>query len=53
VEQSQIEVVLFGHNAGINLVLCDRPEDSALRPLATGGFFGFWEKMQKLPKAGA
>jgi deoxyribodipyrimidine photo-lyase len=34
-------------NAGIELVLIDRPEDLALRPLATGGFFGFWEKMQK------
>lgn len=34
-------------NAGIELILIDRPEDLALRPLATGGFFGFWEKMQK------
>lgn len=24
----------------------DRPEDLALRPLATAGFFGFWKKMQ-------
>ena len=35
-------------NAGIELIFFDRPEDVALRPLATGGFFGFWEKMQKL-----
>ena len=34
-------------NAGIELIFLDRPEDLALRPLATGGFFGFWEKMQK------
>jgi deoxyribodipyrimidine photo-lyase len=34
-------------NAGIELLLFDRPEDLALRPLATGGFFVFWEKMQK------
>lgn len=34
-------------NAGIELVLFDRPEDLALRPLATSGFFKFWEKMQK------
>jgi deoxyribodipyrimidine photo-lyase len=33
--------------AGIGLLLIDRPEDLVLRPLATGGFFGFWEKMQK------
>lgn len=38
--------------AGIDLVLFDRPEDLALRPLATGGFFGFWEKMQKSLKTG-
>ena len=37
-------------NAGIELVLLDRPEDLALRPLATGGFFSFWEKMQNSPK---
>ena len=35
-------------NAGIELIFFDRPEDVALRPLATSGFFGFWEKMQKL-----
>jgi deoxyribodipyrimidine photo-lyase len=34
-------------NVGIELIFFDRPEDLALRPLATGGFFGFWEKMQK------
>lgn len=38
-------------NAGIELIFFDRPEDLALRPLATGGFFGFWEKMQKSLKA--
>lgn len=37
---------------GVELVLFDRPEDLVLRPLATAGFFGFWEKMQKLSKAG-
>ncbi|MFN6094640.1 MAG: FAD-binding domain-containing protein [Verrucomicrobiota bacterium] len=35
-------------NAGIELIFFDRPEDLALRPLATSGFFGFWQKMQKL-----
>jgi len=34
-------------NAGIELIFFDRPEDLALRPLATSGFFGFWEKMRK------
>ena len=34
-------------NAGIELIFFDRPEDLALRPLATGGFFSYWEKMQK------
>lgn len=34
-------------NVGIELIFFDRPEDLALRPHATGGFFGFWEKMQK------
>jgi hypothetical protein len=33
--------------AGIRLVLVDRPEDVALRPLANGGFFQFWEKLVK------
>jgi hypothetical protein len=37
---------------GVELLLFDRLEDLALRPLATGGFFGFWEKMQKSPFAG-
>jgi deoxyribodipyrimidine photo-lyase len=37
--------------AGIELILFERPEDLALRPLATGGFFGFWEKIQKSLKA--
>ena len=34
-------------NVGIELIFFDRPEDLALRPLANGGFLGFWEKMQK------
>jgi hypothetical protein len=33
--------------AGIHLALVDRPRDLVLRPLATGGFFQFWERMQK------
>ncbi len=33
--------------AGIRLVLIDRPEDLATRHLATGGFFQFWERLQK------
>jgi deoxyribodipyrimidine photo-lyase len=33
--------------SGVELVLFDRHEDLVLRPLATGGFFGFWEKMRK------
>lgn len=33
--------------AGVRLVLLDRPRDLELRPLASGGFFQFWEKMQK------
>jgi len=33
--------------ADITLQLIDRPEDLALRPLAIGGFFGFWKKMQR------
>jgi hypothetical protein len=42
--------------AGIRLALVDRPRDLLLRPLATGGFFQFWERMQKrglLPGGGA
>ena len=38
------------NQAKIDLILHDRPEDIALRPLATAGFFGFWEKMRKLHK---
>ena len=33
--------------AGIHLSPVDRPRDLILRPLATGGFFQFWERMQK------
>ena len=33
--------------AGIRLVLVDRPRDVVLRPLATAGFFGFWENLKK------
>ena len=32
---------------GIRLVLIDRPEDLGIRPLATGGFFQFWERVRK------
>lgn len=32
---------------GIRLVFLDRPEDMRLRPLTTGGFFGFWETLRK------
>jgi hypothetical protein len=32
---------------GVALSLMDRPRDLILRPLATGGFFQFWERMQK------
>ncbi|NQX00561.1 hypothetical protein HQ447_07855 [bacterium] len=43
--------------AGIRLVLIDRPEDLAVRPFATAGFFAFWERLQKTlvttPGAGA
>ena len=31
----------------ICLVLVDRPEDLRLRPLATGGFFQFWEHVRR------
>ena len=37
---------------GLDLALLVRPEDRALRELATGGFFGFWKKLQKRMKAG-
>jgi deoxyribodipyrimidine photo-lyase len=33
--------------AGIQLILHERPEDIQLRPLASGGFFQFWERFQK------
>lgn len=32
-------------DAGVRLVLVDRPEDLALRPLAKRGFFDFWKKL--------
>jgi deoxyribodipyrimidine photo-lyase len=32
---------------GIHLALVERPRDLEMRSLATGGFFQFWEKMQK------
>lgn len=38
--------------AGIRLGLVDRPQDLALRPLATAGFFQFRERMLKRAKAG-
>lgn len=31
--------------SGIGLVLIDRPDDLALRPLAKRGFFNFWKKL--------
>ncbi len=36
------------NQSGIDLVLFDRSEDLALRPLATAGFFGFWESTRKI-----
>jgi deoxyribodipyrimidine photo-lyase len=33
--------------AGIRLVLIDRPEDLRIRHFATGGFFQFWERVRK------
>ncbi|TAE78268.1 MAG: hypothetical protein EAZ65_05015 [Verrucomicrobia bacterium] len=36
--------------AGIRLALVDRPQDLALRPLATAGFFQFRERMLKRTK---
>jgi len=33
--------------AGIRLVLIDRPEDLRIRHFATGGFFQFWERIRK------
>ena len=40
-----LETVL--RQMGVSLVLVDRIEDLELRSLATGGFFGFWKKVQK------
>ncbi|NNC90428.1 MAG: hypothetical protein HKN82_18385 [Akkermansiaceae bacterium] len=36
---------------GATLTLLDRPEDVALRPLATGGFFSFWKKFRSASDA--
>ncbi|MBC8127348.1 MAG: DNA photolyase [Gloeobacteraceae cyanobacterium ES-bin-144] len=33
--------------AGIRLVLIERPEDLSIRNFATGGFFQFWERIRK------
>ena len=33
--------------AGAELVLLDHPGDLAVRSMATGGFFGFWKKVQR------
>jgi hypothetical protein len=33
--------------AGIRLILIDRPEDLQIRQFASGGFFQFWERTQK------
>jgi deoxyribodipyrimidine photo-lyase len=33
--------------AGVGLILHERSEDAQLRPLASGGFFSFWERLQK------
>lgn len=33
--------------AGVSLALVDRRRDLLLGPLATGGIFQFWERMQK------
>jgi deoxyribodipyrimidine photo-lyase len=33
--------------AGVRLVLIERPEDRNVRHFATGGFFQFWERLQK------
>ncbi len=41
------DVIAALAGAGIHLALVDRPRDLVLRPLATGGFFQFWERMQK------
>lgn len=39
--------------AGIQLILMDRSEDVRIRPLATGGFFQFWERLKKMKFAGS
>ena len=36
---------LSGH---VTVCWVDRPEDLEARQLATGGFFGFWKKYEKL-----
>jgi deoxyribodipyrimidine photo-lyase len=33
--------------AGVRLVLTDRPEDLRIRHFASGGFFQFWERLRK------
>ena len=33
---------------GIHLAMVDREEDQLTRGLATGGFFGFWKKLQRI-----
>lgn len=33
--------------AGVRLVLLNRPEDLWVRPFASGGFFQFWERLRK------
>ena len=33
--------------AGVRLVLIDRPEDVRIRHFATGGFFQYWERIQE------
>ncbi len=33
--------------AGVRLILIDRPEDLKIRHFATGGFFPFWERLRK------
>lgn len=33
--------------AGVRLVLIDRPEDLRIRHFASGGFFQFWERLRK------
>ncbi len=33
--------------AGVRLILIERPEDRSIRHFASGGFFQFWERLQK------